>query len=129
MCRILDELPSKFINSEVFLKYLIKVPKKLSSDLVLTRVPHEILNNDNFMLSVVDYDPYLIKNLKPNHPNSKAIYDRALANNGNAIQFIPTNEITLELAEMAVKNNAMALQHLPNDLVTEHICLLAIERY
>ena len=125
----LDELPSKFINSEVFLKYLIKgTHKKLSSDLILTRVPHEILNNDNFMLSVVEYDPYLINNLKPNHPNSKAIYERALANNGNAIQFIPTNEITLELAEMAVKNNAMALQHLPNDLKTEHICLLAIEK-
>ena len=72
------------LKFEVFLKYLIKTHKKLSSDLVLTRVPHEILNNDNFMLSIVDYDPYLInQNL---HPNSKAIYDRALNNNGNAIK-------------------------------------------
>ena len=125
----LDELPNKFINSGVFLKYLIKgTHKKISSNLVLARVPHEILNNDNFMLSIVDYDPYLIENLKPNHPNSKAIYVRALNNNGNAIKFIPDNEITLELAEIAVKNNAMALQHLPDEVRTEQICLLAIEK-
>ena len=44
------------------------------------------------MLSIVDYDPYLIENLKPNHPYSKAIYLRALNNNGNAIKFIPDNK-------------------------------------
>ena len=125
----LDELPNKFINSEVFLKYLIKgTHKKISSNLVLARVPHKILNNDNFMLSIVDYDPYLIEHLKPNHRNSKAIYVRALNNNGNAIKFIPNNEITLELAEIAVKNNAMALQHLPNEVRADQICLLAIEK-
>ena len=125
----LDELPSKFINSEVFLKYLIKgMHKKLSCDLVLARVSHEVLNNANFMLSVVDYDPYLIENLKPNHPNSKSIYVRALNNNGNAIKFIPDNEITIELAELAVKSNPMALQHLPDEMRTEQICLLAIEK-
>jgi len=86
-------------------------------------VMRSILAEDGLAYRYVD-----LKFKNPNHPFGRQLILAALSANAFALEYVPTDMITLDIAKKAINNRAASFKFVPKELKSPELAMYAAER-
>ena len=125
----LDDLPSKFLASATFIRNLVEQKNKmLDGEVILNYVPRILMDDKEFILSVIRHAPFFIGSLAQDHKNDKRILEEALTANGESIQDIEEIFLDGNLVSCAIKSSPKSIEFIPENFLNKELCLEAITK-
>ena len=125
----LAELPARLFQSKFFIKRLLEQKnKKIDGDNIVKYISKELLENDNFLESIISFYPKLVQSLPEAQKKNKRLWSIALATDGNVIKYLPLDYFQEDLIEVALEKTPRSIKYLPSNLINEDRALNVIKR-
>ena len=125
----LDNLPAKMFQSKSFIKRLLEQKnKKINGSNIVKYISKELLENDNFLESIISFYPQLAESLPEAQKKNKSLWSIALATDGNVIRYLPKDLLHEDLIEIALEKTPRSIKYLPSNFIDENRALNAIRK-
>ena len=125
----LADLPARLFQSKFFIKRLLEQKnKKIDGNNIAKYISKELLENDNFLESIISYYPKLVQSLPEAQKKNKRLWSIALATDGNVIKYLPPDYFQEDLIEIALEKTPRSIKFLPSNLIDEDRALNVIKR-
>ena len=125
----LADLPARLFQSKFFIKRLLEQKnKKIDGDNIVKYISKELLENDNFLESIISFYPKLIQSLPEAQKKNKRLWSIALAADGNVIKYLPEDLMHEDLIDIALEKTPRSIKYLPSNLIDEDRALNAIRK-
>ena len=125
----LADLPARLFQSKFFIKRLLEQKnKKIDGDNIVKYISKELLENDNFLESIISFYPKLVQSLPEAQKKNKRLWSIALATDGNVIKYLPLDYFQEDLIEIALEKTPRSIKYLPSNFIDEDRALNVIKR-
>lgn len=125
----LGEMPLKLFVSDYFVKCLLEQKHSiLDGQSIVKYIAKELLEDDEFLESIVSLYPELVKSIAPERKRNRRLWELALSADGNTIQYLEKEYIDENLISLAVNSAPHAIRFIPIDLIHRELCLKVIKR-
>ena len=125
----LADLPARLFQSKFFIKRLLEQKnKKIDGDNIVKYISKELLENDNFLESIISFYPQLVESLPEAQKKNKSLWSIALATDGNVIRYLPKDLLHEDLIEIALEKTPRSIKYLPSNFIDENRALNAIRK-